>query len=507
LTNAVSLNARALKSALLRRLGRKSYVQTLIDETPVIDRLSFRIMAEHFLLTRAQRDLSAFMTALDCDIQTLLDVSYELAWSGLREDAFVFLQSCVPDSKWDYPILWYILSWLATSLGHEQESIQYTAKGEAASARYCSPARLEEMIVLEEIVKRNPSCARAHYYPGNLFYDKRRYEDAIRCWRRSIQLDDLFSIPFRNLGIAEFKILHNAEAAGQMYASAFKASPLDARVFYEWDQLKKRAGLATPEERLRALGEHKDLVARRDDLTVEYITLLNQRGQWQSALEHLSERRFSPWEGGEGLLSGQYVQAHRALGVAVLCEGRSLDALEHFEAARHYPMNLGEGRHLLTLERDLDYFSGLAAESLEMRSERRIIGKQPPHCCRPWVLTFTFKRSACGPLATSRRHMRSLNLEAFAAKQMEAEPTIDYFATSLSNMLLFDDDLHKRNRIESLLLITLASQGLGNVEMAACLLQRVVDADPNYLLAAGMLGWIKQYHRLVLDRTEEGAAE
>ena len=38
-----------------------------------------------------------------------------------------------------------------------------------------------------------------------------------------------------------------------------------------------------------------------------------------------------------------------------------LTHLSHFEAARQYPENLGEGKHLLTLERDLDYFSGLAA--------------------------------------------------------------------------------------------------------------------------------------------------
>ena len=65
---------------------------------------------------------------------------------------------------------------------------------------------------------------------------------------------------------------------------AFAANPEDARVLYEWDQLKKRAGLASPQERLRSLEEHRDLVSRRDDLTVEYITLLNQCGRMAGAL-------------------------------------------------------------------------------------------------------------------------------------------------------------------------------------------------------------------------------
>jgi tetratricopeptide (TPR) repeat protein len=364
------------------------------------------------------------------------------------------------------------------------------------------------MIVLEETVKRNPSCARAHYYLGNLYYDKRRYEDAIRCWRSSIELDDKFSIPFRNLGIAEFNILHDAVAADRMYARAFNVSPTDARVLYEWDQLKKRAGLASPEERLRLLKERKDLVAQRDDLTMEYITLQNQRGQWQSALEQLSARRFSPWEGGEGLVSGQYVHAHRALGIAALCAGKPLDALEQFEAARHYPMNLGEGKHLLTRERDLDYFSGLAAEELGDANLAQLHWKAAAAPLAKLGVHSYFQAlslQALGNRAAAREV--ALKLEAFATKQMEAEPKTDYFATSLPNMLLFDDDLEKRNRVESLLLIAMASHGLGEAEKATRLLQRVLDADPNHLFASDMLSWIKQCNRIAPGRTEESAAQ
>ena len=95
------------------------------------------------------------------------------------------------------------------------------------------------MIVLEDAIRRNPSGAKAHYYLGNLYYDKRRYEDAIRVWRRSIELDDTFSIPLRNLGIAEFNVIHDARAADRMYERAFQANRNDARLLYEWDQLKK----------------------------------------------------------------------------------------------------------------------------------------------------------------------------------------------------------------------------------------------------------------------------
>ena len=159
--------------------------------------------------------------------------------------------------------------------------------------------------MLKSAIARNPSAARARYYLGNLYYDKRRYDEAIRSWRRSIELDGSFSIPWRNLGIAEFNVLRNPQAADRMYEKAFAANPEDARLLFEWDQLRKRARLASPQDRLSCLAKYPELVGRRDDLTVEFVTLLNQAGKFQEALSVLKKSRFSPWEGGEGLASAQ----------------------------------------------------------------------------------------------------------------------------------------------------------------------------------------------------------
>ena len=290
--------------------------------------------------------------------------------------------------------------------------------------------------MLEDAIRRNPSGAKAHYYLGNLYYDKRRYEDAIRAWRRSVELDDSFSIPLRNLGIAEFNVLHDRAAADRMYERAFQANRNDARLLYEWDQLKKRAALASPEERLAIDGSTSESSSRRrDDLTVEYVTLLNQCGQNQAALELLSHRRFSPWEGGEGLVSAQYVQAHKALGRAARWQaGDFRIAFDHFQAARRYPENLGEGKHLLTLERDLDYYSGLAAQKLGEIS----IGPSLLDCrgCAPAFAgnSFIFSGSRTDRAGQfCELHARSSwNCAHFAAEQMKIVPKIDYFATSLA---------------------------------------------------------------------------
>jgi tetratricopeptide (TPR) repeat protein len=370
--------------------------------------------------------------------------------------------------------------------------------------RHCFPARLEEMIVLEDVVARNPSTSKAHYYFGNLYYDKRRYHDAIRCWRRSVELDSTFSIPWRNLGIAEFNVLHDPESADRMYQGAFAANGEDARLLYEWDQLKKRARLDSPKRRLHTLENHHALVDRRDDLTVEYITLLNQSGQFHEALKELSVRRFSPWEGGEGLVSAQYVQAHRSLGRAALLTGNAKAALNHFEAARHYPENLGEGKHLLTLERELDYFSGLAAEQLGETELARSYWNAAAAPLSAVGIHSWFQAQALRKLDNQQAaHNVFTTLAELARQQMTKEPKIDYFATSLPNLLLFDDDLVKRNRIESLVLSALAANGLGDDARALEQLHQALAEDPNHIFAIEMLDWLSRAH-LISSAKQKG---
>jgi tetratricopeptide (TPR) repeat protein len=498
LTNGENLKALALRASILRRIGDISGAQQAVLAASAIDSLDFRGMAERYLLTRDAQDLSTFCAALQNDVQTLLDVTFDLAWSGLPDDALGLLNACVHKEQLNHPMLWYALSWLGSHLNRQDQAADYVQRAECAAPLYCFPSRIEEMIVLEEILERNPLSAKANYYLGNLYYDKRRYQDAIDCWRNSAKLDATFSIPLRNLGIAEFNVLHNAETAAQLYEDAFAANPRDARLLYELDQLKKRTGLGSPEQRFQLLDRNRELVTRRDDLTVESITLLNQLGQWEAALDELAARRFSPWEGGEGLVSAQYVIALRSLGQEELVAGHPERALRRFETARKYPENLGEGKHMLTLERDLDYYSGLAAQQLG----------QSEVATRFW-------RAASAPLSSTGFHsyfqaqaFRALgndnaaqavfsDLRQFAQEQMRTKPTIDYFATSLPNMLLFNDDLERRNRLDAQLLMALLLHGLGSTAESLDILKGIASEDPNHQLASEMFRWIRRESKTV----------
>ena len=68
---------------------------------------------------------------------------------------------------------------------------------------------------------------------------------------------------------------------------------MDARVFFELDQLYKRMN-NPPVDRLARLQEHFDLVEQRDDLTIEYITLLNLTGRPEEAYQQPMRLQFPP---------------------------------------------------------------------------------------------------------------------------------------------------------------------------------------------------------------------
>ena len=246
-------------------------------------------------------------------------------------------------------MLWYARAHFARCLSRPQEETDRLRDcARAASPDYCFPSRLEELLLLKAALKRDPADARAHYYLGNLFYDKQRREEAIYEWKHAARLEPTLPIPWRNLGIAYFNVRGDRGRAVQSYQRARLADPSDARLLYEYDQLKKRNGVL-PQERLAELEAHRGLVEQRDDLTVELVTLYNRLGEHERALSILQNRRFHSWEGGEGSVSDQYSMAHFRLGLLALDNDDAARALHHFGAGRKYPANLGEGKHLLTL--------------------------------------------------------------------------------------------------------------------------------------------------------------
>ncbi|HZY61620.1 MAG TPA: DUF5107 domain-containing protein [Edaphobacter sp.] len=469
-----SLAARDLKAALLRKLGRTEEARKLVEDTLCQDSLDFRALAEIALLMQTE---AQWATQLQDDVQTVLDIVFDYATAGLFFEAYRLLTVFAEVSGTQYPMVFYALAAFAGKMGHTDDERHLRQRAAQALPLYCFPSRLEEMKVLEQAIQKVPSDAKAQYYLGNLYYDRKRYKNAITCWESSVALDPGFSIPWRNLGIAEFNVNNNADTAFTCYKKAVEVNPQDARLFYEFDQLKKRMNVA-PEQRLAEMEAHSDLVAQRDDLTIEHITLLVLTNSAERALTIMNGRRFSPWEGGEGLISSQYVQAHMQLGRYALERNDYETALSHFQAAHHYPENLGEGKHLLTLERSLDYFEGLALEHSGKIEEARGCYSSAARPLAAYSIHSYYRALALRRLGRGQEADSVMReMIEYADKQINVEPKIDYFATSLPNFLLFEDNLKSRNTVECLLLKAYGELGLGNTELASNFFHRVLEMD------------------------------
>jgi tetratricopeptide (TPR) repeat protein len=441
----------------------------------------------------------------DCNWQTRLDIALDYARSGFYAEAIELLTVAGSErSPAKYPLptqdlgvvpmVHYTLGWLHEQRGDSTAALEHFKQAATSPSDYCFPSRLEDICILEAAMRLNPVDARAPYYLGNLLYDRGRHEEAIRLWERSAKWDKDFSVVWRNLGIGYFNIRKEPDKARTAYDKAFKANPADARLLYERDQLWKRLG-EKPEERSRELEKHLDLVRQRDDLSVEICALYNQVGRHDEAGELVASRQFQPWEGGEGGALGQHVRAQLALGRAALAKHDFAKACCHFERALESPRNLSEAKHLLANQSDIHYWLGCALAELGDKTRAR----------EQWLAAANFQgdfqemsirafsemtyysalsREKLGQGAKAKMLFR--DLLAYASKLQKSQAKIDYFATSLPAMLLFDEDLQFRRETTALFLKAQAQLGLGRTSAAKSLLRLVLRRDPNYALGADL---------------------
>jgi tetratricopeptide (TPR) repeat protein len=482
---AENLNALNLLVTILSALGLTEEASATHKEVRALD-----------LLDVASRWREGIAPA---DGQQRLDLAFDLLRSGQKEEAARVLRSADlanenATNDGSQPIILFTLAQLEAELGCATAEATYN-RANSVSLNYCFPSRLEEMCVLQATIAAHPDCAAAHYLLGNLLYDRRRHEEAVCMWQEAARLCPAFPTVWRNLGIAMFNIRGDAEAAKLSFDRAIEANPNDARVIYERDQLWKRTG-ESPERRLEEQKRFPELVGMRDDLSVEMATLNNRLGRPAEALDLLLGRHFQPWEGGEGLVLAQYVRSRLMLGQSALKAGRTTDALEHFLGALRIPDNLSEARHLLANQSDIYYWIGNAYDALGDREN-----------AATWWLRATRQRGDFQQMAvrsisgmtywTAMAQLRLGQTKEAAqllqqihdySVELEAtEPKIDYFATSLPAMLLFEDDLQLRNRIEALFLRAQAFCGLNRKPEAAVLLREVLRLDCNHMGAVDLL--------------------
>lgn len=479
-----NLGARNLKVLILRKLDRWNDASETLNGTRMLDPLD---VYSRFL---ASGEIPA-------DAGQRLDLGFDLLRAAWLDDALrVFSEPPPEECGGGSAMLLYAQAHTLCCLGRGEEGLAAYGRAAHADSSYVFPSRLEEMLLLEEAIRLNPYDARAPYYLGNLLYDRRRHEEAIALWEVATRLDSSFPTAWRNLGFGSYNVAHNNARAMDAFARARELSPWDARLLYEQDQLAKHTGTAL-KQRLKALESNKELVWQRDDLSVELATLYNSTGDPEAALRVLLSRQFQPWEGGEGLVLGQYVRAQVLLGQRALAVADTEAAVTCFKKSLDPPSNLAEAWHLLRNGSMVDYWLGAAyaqqGDTQAATKHWRRAARTPRDFqqMRVQSISETTYWSGMSLLQLHRKaEARELfhSIHHYAALLEQQEPRIDYFATSLPTMLLFEEDIEERQRITVSFLKAQALAGLNEEETALSLLQEVLRYDCSHAGAIDLLG-------------------
>lgn len=482
--------ARQLKTSLLRKTGKTKAALAWVEQSLEIDSFNVGCLFEKYLLTKDQTVLQDMKNVLQGNPHTYLEYALDFAAAGLYEEASQLLLTSINNEDEVYPMIYYALGYFSSKKGDENVAMQYYRKAATRNPERCFPNRIEEVNILQDAIRANPEDSRAPYYLGNFWYAMRQYDNARACWERSFSLNAKFPTLLRNLALAYYNKFDLKPEARQLLEIAYSLDVHDSRILMELDQLYKRTGV-TPEERLNLLEQRLICVEQRDDLAIERIALLNLLGRHEEALELISKRHFHPWEGGEGKITGQYLTSHIELAKQALAANEPQTALTHLQAANEYPLNLGEGKLSTAEQNDVDYYLGLTYRALGQEDQALALLETATTGSSEPQQAFYYNDQQPDKIFYQGLAWRALGNEdkarsrfnkliSHGEKHLFDECSIDYFAVSLPDLAIWEDDLNKRNRIHCNYVMGLGHMGLGNKEKAELYLKKALDLEPSH---------------------------
>ncbi|MCR5841542.1 MAG: DUF5107 domain-containing protein [Bacteroidales bacterium] len=447
--------ARALKAAVLRRLGRTDEALALVAESLAIDKFNFGCLWVQCLMTDGGKD--AFAELMRGEPENYDEVALDFCAAGLSDEA---------GALWAFGASRGALSEM--SVYYWKHYCGYS--GSPAGMAQAFPNRLEAIEALSAAEEKD---TRAAWLLGNLWYDKRQYDQAEACWEQAVAADPGFPGAWRCLALVRYNKRHDAAGALAAMERAYALDETDARILMELDQLHKKLG-SPAQARLDRLQAHRAQVEGRDDLVLEEITLLNDLGRYQEARENLDAHRFHPWEGGEGKVPAQYQRCRVELAKQAMTAGRWAEAVALLEECLVYPHHLGEGKLYGAQEQDFYYYLGCAwqgaGDAAKAREcwEKGAKGDLKPvpalyyNDAKPEKIYYQgLSLAALGRKAEAEAKFRML-LD-YGREHRDDDVVMDYFAVSLPDLAIWDEDLKVRNIAHCDLMVAMGQDGLRKV--------------------------------------------
>ncbi|WP_415942550.1 DUF5107 domain-containing protein [Mitsuokella multacida] len=476
-----NMKARTLIAAMMRLLHQDN--QQFLAESLAIDPLYQGCRYEEALRTGKLDEWKAKMRG---EAHNYLVLAQSYMHAGLYQDAVSILAASTDTN----PLLDYYTGYAEKAAGHEKEALAAFEAAEQKPLDYCFPNHVEEIFILQTAIEMLPQAPSAHYLLGNLLYDKKQYEQAASEWQAAIDENPQLAMAYRNLALAKMNKQHDSETALKLTQHACQLVPKYPRFWLELDQLLAKLNKPIA-ERLQIMEEHPAVTMERDDLRLRYITLLNASGQYDKALHILKETRFHPWEGGEGKVAAQYKISLHSLAVKALAQGKAEEAIPLLEAALTYPDNLGEGKLPNVPDHETWYELGRAYEMLHQHDkavacwQRATTGSQTPEPVRyyndqPSDYIF-YQGLAFRALGEEENALRSFHqLVIYGEQHLFDKVEYDFFAVSMPEIEVFEDDIQLRSTQYCNYLRALGHIGLGERQEADSILDAILNRQVDY---------------------------
>ncbi len=489
LCGADNPKARALKAFILWKSGRGDEALSLCEESISVDKFNYGCLWCKYLVTGDEADADEMKRIMRGDAHNYDELALDLCAAGLY-DCAERLWQVAGEVQATTAMTYYYLGWCRMLAGERGRAEEAFRKGTESCPDYVFPNRLEAVLALGTALDVNPGDAAAHHYLGNLYYDKRQYDIAAGHWEEAARLRPAYPTTWRNLALYYFNKRHDEARAVEAMEKAFALDETDARILMELDQLYKRTG-RDPGSRLDFLGKYPGLVARRDDLLLEEITLLNRTGCHEEAKATLDGHVFHPWEGGEGKVPAQYQTARVELAKKAIVARRYGEAAGLLRECLAYPRHLGEGKLYGAQENDFYYLLALCHRALgEGGAERECLRRATLGPTEPAAAIY-YNDAKADKIFYAGLAFRALGEEdkaracfnrlvGYGKQHLHEKVRTDYFAVSLPDLLIWDGDLDRDNRVHCLYLLALGYRGLGETERSERYLAEAARLDINH---------------------------
>ena len=224
---------------------------------------------------------------------------------------------------------------------------------------------------------------------------------------------------------------------------------------------------------------------------LEFVTLYNLSGRHQEAYNTIMNHVFRPWEGAEGRISGQYKIALTEMAKEAISGKNWEEAEDLLKKSLEYPLNLGEGRLEGTKDNHIYYYLGVVKAALGKEEESgECFKKAELGVDEPASAVYYYDQPADMIMYKGMANLQLGNTKAahtcfnklmdYGERHLYDEVKNDFFAVSLPDFLIFEDDMEKKNKAHCYYLMGLSSIGNGNQEKAKKQFEKALEYDFNH---------------------------